>query len=185
VRPVRGALALAALIAGVVLLVVGCGGGGSKSTTASSATTSPSAATPVPPAVAAKANANCRALVAETKRVALGTLHKYGNNLDAVTAIVSNGIPVLERVAARQRALQGVAHSPAFDLYVGLFDPIIVLLQQRQAVGKAPDLVEARRLNGLAAGLSVEQRHAARNAGLADCDVNFRHLVEQAVLGNG
>jgi hypothetical protein len=59
-----------------------------------------------------------------------------------------------------------------------------VLLQERLSAGEAQDATQSQRLNGLVAGLSVEQKQAARDAGLTDCGVDFRDIVTQAAFGN-
>ncbi len=138
----------------------------------------------LPPAVAAQANANCRDLVREAKRLSTGVVDRYHHSFESLTAIVTQGIPIVERVASRQRRLAQAAHDPAYDRYVQLFDPIIVLLQERLRAGDAQDVNQSRRLNGLITGLSVEQKQAARDAGLTGCNVDFPDVVTQAAFGS-
>ncbi len=179
---VRRGISLLAIAVGSLSALSGCGGGSDHPHGKTAAATGTTESGP-PAAVAAKANANCREMVSETTRLASGLVRKHGNSFTGVTAILAQGIPILERFANHQRALERDAHSSAYDEYVQLFDPTIVLLQQRLQAGKANDLARSNHLNSLVAGLSVEQTQAARNAGLAGCDVDFRHVVEQAALG--
>jgi hypothetical protein len=169
--------AKALVVTGVVAaMLAGCGGSGEGTTS--------TVGEALPPAVAAQANANCRDLVRDAKRLATGVVQRYQHSFESLTAIVTQGIPIVERIARRQQALAQSAHNPAYDQYVQLFDPLIVLLQERLSAGDAQDLTQSRRLNGLVAGLSVEQKQAARDAGLTGCNVDFRDIVTQAAFGS-
>ena len=90
----------------------------------------------------------------------------------------------MERVASRQRRLAQAAHNSAYERYVQFFDPLIVLLQERLRAGDAQDAVQSRRLNGLVTGLSVEQKQAAKDAGLTGCNVDFPDTVTRAAFGS-
>jgi hypothetical protein len=171
---------LIALVA-VSVTLTSCGGGSDDH--ASGGTSSTASAT-VPAAVAAQANANCQDLVRQAKRLATGVIQRYHHSFESLTAIVTQGIPIVEQTANQQRALVPAAHSSAYALYVDLFDPLIVLLQERLRAGKAQDPVASRRLNGLVTGLSFEQKDAARAAGLTACNVDFKDVVTQAAFGN-
>jgi hypothetical protein len=153
-----------------------CGGGGGSSSTG----TAPSidSGQSLPSGVAAQANANCRELVARTKALTHGVFFRYPSVLEATTeGIVRPGIPLMEQTARKQRALSQGADNPAFDRYVELFDPLIVIGQQLLTTGRAHDTEGARRLEGLLVGIGVEQRQAARAARLADCEVDFTRVV--------
>jgi hypothetical protein len=175
----------ALLAAGVVAIVMGagCGGGGDEGGATTTAASTANANAIVPPAVAARASANCRDLRSQIQGLASGVIERHNRAFESLTAIVTQGIPILERIASRQRVLARAAHSPAYDRYVQLFDPIVVLNQQRLSAGETQDPIAAKKLDGLLAGLSVEQRDAARDAGLAGCDVDFRSIVTQAAFG--
>ncbi len=123
----------------------------------------------------ARANANCRYLLRQTKQLGKGVLV---GPLSAVRKrinerVIGPGIALLERVATRQQVLQPAFHDPRFDLYANLFDPIIVLAQQRLQSGRDGNLSQSKKLEGLLASLGSEQQNAARAAGLPACDQDF------------
>ena len=170
--------ARALLVTGVAAaMLAGCGGGGGGGTTST-------VDEALPPAVAVQANANCRDLVREAKRLATGVVQRNHHSFESLTAIVEQGIPIVERVASRQRRLAQAAHNSAYERYVQFFDPLIVLLQERLRAGDAQDAIQSRRLNGLVTGLSVEQKRAAKDAGLTGCNVDFPDTVTRAAFGS-
>jgi hypothetical protein len=161
-----------ALAAGAGLVLSACGGGGDA--------TKPNTEAPaVPAAVLAHADANCRAFLHETKRIATGALASPpANALELTTErLVKPSIPLLERIADRQQALEPAAHDPQFDLYANLFDPVVVLAHERLVAGQEGDYPRSRELEEMLTDLGLEQRDAARGVGLNDCDVDFQHVL--------
>ena len=77
--------------------------------------------------------------------------------------------------------------SRSLTTYADLFDPIIVLLQQRLRSGEAAlrkKLAvdpEAHHLDDLLADLGEEQRLAAHEAGLRDCDTDFNQVLTSSI----
>jgi hypothetical protein len=157
---------LAALAA---IAVSGCGGGNDASSNEA-----------VPRTVIAKANANCRYLRREAKEIGRGSLGGYtpASALELTTErLVKPSISLLERVAKRQQALEAAAGNPWFALYAGLFDPIVVTAQGRLSAGRENDYGKARELEEQLTSLGLEQKHAAREAGLRNCNVDFQHIL--------
>jgi hypothetical protein len=164
----------ATLVIVASLLVAGCGGGGGER--------SGSEAMPkkLPPKVVANANSNCRYLLRNTQQIGKRALIDLAsvNLLELTTErFVKPSIPLLERVADRQQALESGAHNPQFSLYADLFDPIIAIAHERLATGRAGDPVRSKGLEELLTSLGVEQMQAARSAGLRDCDVDFQRVL--------
>jgi hypothetical protein len=176
----RGPLAALAAGAFAALALMACGGGGGSS---SGATSGSLDSGPVPAPIAARAEANCRDLVARTKRLTNGVLLRYGSVLEARTkGIARPGLPLVQGIARRQQALSAQTDNQTFKRYTSLFDPLIVIGQQLLAAGLAQDLQRSRNLEGLLAGIGVEQKQAARAAGLHACVIDFPHLVLQSAL---
>jgi hypothetical protein len=111
--------------------------------------------------------------------VAKGVLsHGYPNALALINeGFVKPGFLLIEGVAKRQQNLQHAADDPRFDLYAELFDPIIVLAEQRLRTGQASDRAQSLELQDQLTSLGKEQREAARRAGLHDCDVDFLNVM--------
>lgn len=163
-------LAAAALVA---LLLAACGdnNGGEDS---AETVAKPS------PAVLARANANCRYFLRETKRIGREALHNEppSTTLDLTTErLVKPSISLLERVANQQQALEPAAHTPLFNLYANLFDPIVVLARKRLSTGQAEDYARSKELEEMLTGLGLEQRRMARLAGLSDCDLDYQRIL--------
>jgi hypothetical protein len=173
-RPHLSALAAAALLA---LLLAACGGGGEDHAERSETVAR------VSPAIRAKANANCRYLLRETKRIGRDAVKGVpASTFELATErLVKPSISLLERVADRQQALEPAAHSPLFDLYANLFDPIVVLAQKRLRVGQAGDYPGSKQIEETLTDLGLEQRHFARLAHLGDCDLDFQHILLESL----
>lgn len=149
------------------LSVAGCGGGGAK----------PTATLPSRTAVAA--NVNCRDLLRQA--VALGKGVLAGS--DSVirrrinTMLIKPSIPLLESIAGRQRALEPAAHSTLYDRYVSMFDPIIVLDQERLAAGDAGNISLSAEVEQLMGSIGLTQEQTARELGLVDCELDFKRTL--------
>lgn len=131
----------------------------------------------------ARADANCRQMLRAVRHVAKGVLSSgYTNTLELTTeGFAKPGIRLVKREARRQQALQAAAADPRFSLYAELFDPIIVLAEQRLQAGQAREIARAQLLQDLLTSLGAEQRQAARSAGLRACNVDFLEAMIQAV----
>ncbi|HEV7615373.1 MAG TPA: hypothetical protein VGO36_04000 [Solirubrobacterales bacterium] len=86
--------------------------------------------------------------------------------------VVGPGIAILSAEAAGLRKLGPPPASPAFEIYLGLFDPIIELARQRFQAGTT-DPEQARRLELMVASLNAEQSAAAKRFGLRACGIEF------------
>jgi hypothetical protein len=161
-----------ALAAGAGLTLSACGGGGD-------ATKPDAEAAGASAAVIARADANCRDFLRETKRIAAGALASPpASALELTTErLVKPSIPLLERIADRQQALEPAAHDPQFDLYANLFDPVVVLAHERLVAGQEGNYPRSRELEEMLTDLGLEQRDAARGVGLNHCDVDFQHVL--------
>jgi hypothetical protein len=166
-RLVPGAVLLSAL------LLAACGGG----TTEEAA---PTRAKPLPAAVVARADANCRYFLRATKRIGERALAEPRPTTVAeltTERLVKPSIPLLERVAKRQQALEQSADDPRFARYAELFDPIVVLAGERLASGRAGDTFRSRELEELLTTLGLDQRQAVRELGLGECDLDFQRIL--------
>ena len=132
-----------------------------------------------------RANANCREMLRDVRRLAKGVLSSgYSNTLELTTeGFAKPGIKVVKQIAKRQQALAPIIADPRFDLYVGLFDPIIVLAEQRLHAGQAEDLAQSLKLQERLTSLGIEQRQAAQRAGLPACNVDFLDAMVRAATG--
>lgn len=159
------------------LLVTGCGGGesGSDHEQAQEATQSE-----LPASVAARANANCRVFLRETERIGRDAFKGVPPTtiLELATErLVKPSIPLLEQMGDRQQSLESRANDPAFDLYANLYDPIVAIARERLKAGQAADPIRSKNLEKLLTNLGLEQRQAAREAGLRDCNLDFQHAL--------
>ena len=168
----RWSVLLAVVASGLIL--ASCGGGGDSGVRTAGAKASPE--------VIARANVNCRQMLRNVKRVAKRVLnHGYPSALALINeGFVKPGISLIKGVAKRQQTLEHAADDPRFDLYANLFDPIIVLAEQRLRAGQTEDRAQSLKLQDLLTSLGQEQRQAARLAGLHDCDVDFLNAMVRA-----
>jgi len=128
------------------------------------------------PERAARAEAICKRSVSEInllgQRLADALAENPGG--DAIGSdLVAPGIRILDRESSRLGGLQAESDSPHFDLFVGLFDPMIELAEQRLEAGRAAEPERGQTLERLIAGLSDEQVAIARHLGLDACSVGF------------
>lgn len=160
-------------VAALVLTAPGCGG--DESPDSSSAR--------IPAADVARANAACREFRRDIKQLGKGVL-SGSDLLEATTEkLVKPSIPLLKRIAKRQQALAAESGNPDFILYAGLFDPVIVLAQDRLRAGRAEDGQRSTELEEKMTSIGVEQIAAARNAGLFDCDEDFQNILLNSLTG--
>jgi len=164
-------------LAAAVLVLAGCGGGAGSTDEAA-----------LSPQTVAKADATCRYFRRETVKLGKGVLALPLDPLHiTVEHLVKPGIPLVRRVARRQQALVAHSHNREFEIYAELFDPIIVLLQQRLRDGEAALRRKlgvdpgSQRLDNLLAGLGREQRLAARAAGLRNCGIDFNQVLTSSI----
>ncbi len=162
------------LLLGITLFLAACGGGGAETTTTR----------PAAPVVATKANAICRGLLGEVKKLGEGALANppTGTTLQLTTErLVRPSLPLIRRTAARLQRLEPEADSEAFDLYANLFDPFVVLTEKRLQAGIEGDYSRARGLEEQLTDLSLVQRRAAQLAGLPACDLDFPQILLQSL----
>jgi hypothetical protein len=133
----------------------------------------------------ARADANCREMLRDVRHLAKGVLSSgYHNTLELTTeGFAKPGMAVLRTIAKRQQALAPVVDDPRYDLYVGFFNPIIVLAEQRLRAGQAEDLATALNLQDRLTTLGIEQGLAASDAGLPACEVDFLDAMVRAASG--
>ncbi len=131
-------------------------------------------------AYAARANAICTEMGREKAALLDGAFGSGGSG-DALTAIteglVAPGLRILEREAERLRALEPRPDNEELETYLGLFDPIIVLADERLRTGRAGNIGSSRDLERLVVGLEERQRAAAVAAGLDRCGVGFAGAI--------
>jgi hypothetical protein len=158
-----------------------CGGNSGPDTTAEG-TNSVSAREASATHAMAKAEANCRKMLAEVKAAAHGVLSEgFKNNLQLVTLGFGRpGLAIAKRMRARQAKLIGAIDSPAYETYVGLFDPIILYAQKNVRAAEAEDLARATELKEKLTTLGTEQRIVAGEAGLPACEVDFLEAMVRA-----
>jgi len=167
-RRAVASLALAAVLVG------GCGGGDGSAESSKPR-----------PATARRAEAACRDFRREVEGIARGALaNPPSTTAELMTErLVRPSIPALERIARRQQALEPAMANAQFDLYAGLFDPIVVLAQERLRAGRASELSRSKETERMLTELGVEQRAIARLLGLHACDVDFQHVLISSLSG--
>jgi hypothetical protein len=139
----------------------------------------------IPAGVVSRADGNCRWMLRNVKRVARSVdLSDYTSGFQLTTeAFAKPGIKLVKSLARRQGSLRASADDPRFDAYVELFDPIIVLGEQRLKAGLAGQEARSKHLQDLLTELGDEQREAAGQAGLAACDVDFLEVLVHQAFG--
>lgn len=180
------AIVVAAL---AVVAIAGCGGDRATDTQPGSSQKPPRSA---PAAILARASANCRRFLHQARELGDGALNEGSGTILELTTenVVKPSIPLLEEMARRQQTLARAAEDPDLSLYADLFDPIVVLTQERlhsgQAVIRTGSELERERsaeLEDQMTELGEEQREAARRAGLPACAVDFRKALISALTG--
>ncbi|HEX5928544.1 MAG TPA: hypothetical protein VFY48_04045 [Solirubrobacterales bacterium] len=167
----------AALLATLALALGGCGDG------EESGQGPPSQAAPA--SVLEQADANCRQVRREAVQLADRAFSGDVNLSRAATErLIKPSVPLLEGFASRQQRLARGTGDPELELYARLFDPLIVLVQERLRSGEESDspLNEASRGFELLTGsVADEQRQVAREAGLRDCAIDFEQALTSAL----
>jgi hypothetical protein len=174
-------LALMAAILTAGMTAASCGSDGGEA----GGTAPRPALDPIPERVVSQADGNCRWMLREVTRVAEEARHTpYRSGLELTTeGIAKPGLELMRRLARKQGALRAAASDARFDAYVELFDPIIVLGEQRLEVGLAGDERRSEQLQELLTDLGTEQREAAARAGLRACEPDFFDVVVRKAFG--
>lgn len=176
-------LAVLAAILGAGLSTTSCGGDTADDDTIRTA--GKPVVHVIPGNIAAQANGNCRWMLRGVKQIGeKASRSGYTSGLELTTeGIARPGLRLIKDLAARQRALEDAAADPRFDAYLDLFDPIIVLGEQRLEAGQAGDERRSKQLQELLTDLDAEQRETAAQAGLRACDVDFFGVVVRRAFG--
>ncbi len=159
----------AALLLALCLVLAACGGSGSSGEE-TTATFTPSAEKAL-----AKAEANCELMLKEVRHAAKGVLSEgYKNNLKLLTLGFGRpGLKIAERTRERQRKLIPAIDEPAYETYVGLFDPIIYYAKQSIKGAEVEKIETVLPLKEKLSTLGIEQGLVAHQAGLPACEISF------------
>jgi hypothetical protein len=167
------------LLLAISLIAAGCGSSekppaqrGGRGTTTESASLDPKQAT--------RAESICKQGLHEIGVLSRHLAQSLGNSpsTDAIgSELVAPGIKILDRKASRFDSLRAASDSPDFNLYIGLFDPIIELAEQRLEAGRAEEPERGQALERLIAGLGDEQVTVARRLRLDACTVSFTEAL--------
>ena len=175
--------------AAVLIAAAGCGGGGGGSAETDPPAGAPETTAGGPGAVPSKeeyirrADAICRRAAAETRRlreqVLTQPLPESGNSYAAFTKLIlPPGIAVHEREARRLRALpRPEEDGEVLNAYLGQFDVVGALLQERLRVGLQGDSAESQALEQAILGVAEEQLQSARSFGFSDCAVRLDRVL--------
>lgn len=132
------------------------------------------------PAQAAAAEAICQRSLREINLLGsrLATALANSPGRDAIgSELVAPGVRIVDRELSKLERLQATPESPQFSLYIGLFNPIIELAEQRLEAGKNDEPERGQALERLIAGLGDEQVATARRLGLNACSVSFTEAL--------
>jgi hypothetical protein len=168
-----------------VATLAGCGGSGddgAEATTKTATSASGQADSGVDSARYAKrAERVCARAVRET--------HKLGRRLSEVVSnsatpeaaitngVVKPGIEILEREGSSLRNLGQPPGPRTWEVFVGLYDPIVELARQRLQATAAGEPERARSIEQTIARLEGERSAAARRLGLDSCSVQFSRAL--------
>lgn len=128
----------------------------------------------------ARANANCRQFERDVRKLGRGVLSNPDFFEATTEMVVAPSIPLLRDIATRQQALIPAVDDQDYELYATLYDPVIVLAQDRLRSGRADDPKRAREVEEQLLDLGLEQVDAARAAGLLDCDEDFQYILQNS-----
>jgi hypothetical protein len=172
-------MVLVTIALSVTLIASSCGGSDGGAGNDVSQTESAPAAHAIPARIVSQADRNCRWMLRSVKHVAGSVdLADYTSGLQLTTeAFAKPGIKLVKGLEKRQNALRTAAADPRFDAYVELFDPIVVLGEQRLEAGLDNDRARSEYLQDLLTDLGKEQGEAAARAGLRACDVDFLDVL--------
>jgi hypothetical protein len=169
----RGARAALAAIAIAIGLLSGCGDSGSSDSD-SDVHRAPAAERS---RFIAAADPICRRAVRETAALKLTPSTAPNANILTPTTegLVRPGVPILTREAARLRALRPRPDDSDLRKYLGLFDPILVLAEERLRLGesKTPTIEQARALENDIVELENAQATYATSFGFKVCGTGF------------
>jgi hypothetical protein len=183
-RQAKEMRALVALTTAIAVSLAGCGGGSSdsQSTTQAGPTSQP------PPTDAGekagyvrRADAICRAANRRIGALATPTAARLrkaqSSPLGTTELLVRPGTKILDREATRLRALQPRPTDPSLETFLGLWDPILLLADERLGT---TDVDQAVRLEREVAVLEGDQEQAARRFGLRVCGPGFTQVLSSA-----
>jgi hypothetical protein len=185
-RSSRNILRLSALLISVVIATAAFSGCGDASDSGSTAR-SPDQSDAVAEAAGdvkryiARAEPICRQSIGEIEQLAASFSQvaagsgSFGGTI--ANGLVRPGIAILERKAARLRAIQSAPQSADLHAYLGLFDPIVELSRQLLQASEANDASRSHELELMIAGLGHEQSTAGRNFGFKGCAVGFTEAL--------
>ena len=164
------ALALAV----VAFLLAGCGSGAGTSSELTAASVSPATVA----RQKQEADAICTQMVIEAHRLGRKALtidpSRYDSTLEFTTeALIAPALPVVEQSARELREVRGEGGEPQLDGYVGMFDPILSLLEKRVRAGRAGESEEAHAIEVQLIELGQIQQTLANQAGLNACKVSL------------
>jgi hypothetical protein len=166
-----------AAVALAIALLTGCGGSDSSGSDQHGAPAAERAR------FAARADPICQEAVRKVKALRIvSSTRPDSNALSAITeSLVRPGIAILSQEAARLRALQPRPDDSDLNRYLGLFDPILVLAQQRLqlAAQPRPDIERAHNTETDIGSLEDAQATYAKSFGFKVCGTGFF-----AALGN-
>ncbi len=175
-------------LAALALLLAACGGDDAGTSTDTSKATKapdqPGGREPIPQAEFVKrADAICADARREAEQLSerIATERPPDANSGAAVlakTLVEPGLEIRERQAARLRSLPPpVDAGTAYETFVGLFDVMNELLRERLAIGLEGGIAEAQDLEALIFPLGDEQRLAARELGLKNCDLDQAAII--------
>jgi hypothetical protein len=171
---------LALLLVSVAFLLTGCGSSDSPTAKQSPAGFGEDFPVELAGELAARSETICMDARREIKGVARGLPQRISgaSGPDAIgEALVAPGIRILKRESSRLAKLEAPSNPPRFETFIGLFDPIIELSEQRLEAGQAGDLSHAHSLELVIAGLTEEQAAIARGMKLKACGVDFTEAL--------
>jgi hypothetical protein len=179
----RGRSLLSVLAVAVIL--GGCGSSDSGETEAATETTSSTsrnAHSGVDPARYSKrAEGICARGVRETHTLGRRLAEVVSNSATPEAAItngvVKPGIEILEREGNSLRSLGQPPDSRTWQVFVGLYDPIVELARQRLQATAAGEPERARGIEQMIGRLEGERSAAARQLGLDSCGVQFSRAL--------
>ncbi|MBA3338373.1 MAG: hypothetical protein H0T54_01235, partial [Geodermatophilaceae bacterium] len=179
-KAVQGHL-LGAIGVVTVVALAGCGAGTEKKTVS---TAQPESARVGDNGYLRNAEAICRRAQDESDKVRqrfLTSPPPAGSGPLALTTegLVRPGIEILANEAEQFQNLKPRPVNANLERFIGLFDPILVLANERLRLGvSGGDIGEAHRLEQLISELEDEQARAAGRSGLLECRTNLvRALV--------